>query len=73
MIVSHDGTIGAQLRWSVGIKPGAPWEHDFEIANASVSVLEHWPYGRVRGGAPRYTALVRIGDVGHLGEMATDI
>lgn len=72
-IVSHAGTIGAQLRWSVGMKPEASWEHDFETANASISVLEHWPYGRIKGGAPRYTSLLRVGDTDHLGDMATDI
>ena len=72
-IVSHAGTIDAQLRWSVATNPGAPWDHEFVIANAAVSVLEHWPHGRVRGGAPTYTALPRIGDVEHLGEMVTGI
>ena len=72
-IVSHVGTIVATLRWSLGISPNAPWENDFEVPNASITELEHWPRGRVSGGAPRYTALKRVGDVTHLGELATDI
>ena len=71
-IVSHGGTIEATIRWSLGIGPDVPWEHDFDIRNASITELEHWPHGRVKGGASRYTALLRIGDVKHLGEMATD-
>ena len=71
-VVSHDGTIGATIRWSLGIEPEAPWEHDFDVPNASITELEHWPSGRVKGGAPRYTALLRVGDVKHLGGIATD-
>ena len=71
-VVSHSGTIGAQIRWSLGIAPDAPWDHDFEVPNASITELEHWPRGRVKGGAPRYTALLRVGDVTHLGAIATD-
>ena len=70
-VVSHDGTIGAQLRWALGIGPASPWEHDFDIANASISELQHWPRGQVPDGAPRYTALLRVWDVSHLGGMAT--
>ena len=40
-VVSHGGTIGATIRWSLGIGPEAPWEHDFEIPNASITELEH--------------------------------
>ena len=72
VIVSHAGTIGAQVRWSLGIGPEARWEHDFEAPNASITELEHWPDGRVKGGAPRFTVLLRVGDVNHLGGMATD-
>ena len=71
-VVCHDGTIGATIRWSLGIRPDAPWEHDFDIPNASITELEHWPDGRMRGGAPRYTSLLRVGDVKHLSGMATD-
>ena len=71
-IVSHAGTIGATIRWSLGVGPDAPWEHDFDVSNASITELEHWPHGRVKRGAPRYTSLLRVGDVKHLGELATD-
>ena len=71
-IVSHDGTTGAIIRWSLRIGPDAAWEHDFDIPNASITELEHWPHGRIRGGAPRYTALLRVGDVKHLTGIATD-
>ena len=71
-VVSHDGTIGATIRWSLGIEPDAPWEHDFDVPNASITELEHWPSGRIRGGAPRYTSLLRVGDVKHLGGIATE-
>ena len=57
-VVSHAGTIGATIRWSQGIGPDAPWEHDFEVPNASITELEHWPHGRIKGGAPRYTSLL---------------
>ena len=71
-VVSHEGTIGATIRWSLGIGPDAPWDHDFDVPNASITELEHWPHGRVKGGAPRYTSLLRVGDVKHLAGMATD-
>ena len=71
-VVSHAGTIGAQIRWALGIPPDAPWGHDFEAPNASITELEHWPQGRIEGGAPRYTSVLRVGDVRHLGEIATD-
>ncbi len=72
-VVSHSGTIDAQVRWALGIGPHVPWEHDFEAPNASITELEYWPRGRIDGGPPRYTAVLRVGDVNHLGEMATDI
>ena len=71
-VVSQGGTIGATLRWSLGIGPDAPWEHDFEAPNASITELEYWPLGRIPGGAHRYTSMLRISDVRHLGEMATE-
>ena len=71
-VVSHAGTIGATLRWSLGIGPDAAWDHDFEIPPASITELEYWPDGRVEGGAPRYTNIFRVGDTTHLGETATD-
>ena len=71
-VVSHGGTIGAKMRWFLGIGPRAPWEHDFDVPNASVTELEYWPLGRMPGGAPRFTSLLRIGDVRHLAGLATD-
>ena len=72
-IVSHAGTIDATLRWSLGITPASPWQHEFEVANASITELEFWPRGRVRDGAPRYAVLHRVGDIAHLGDLASGI
>ena len=70
-VVCHAGTIDAALRWSLGISPRSPWEYEFEVQNASITVVEYWPKGRIRGGAPRYSVLKRIGDVGHLANLGT--
>jgi probable phosphoglycerate mutase len=72
VVVSHAGTIDAILRWSLGIDPASPWQHEFDIANCSVTELEFWPRGRTPGGAPRYAVLRRIGDVAHLGDLQSD-
>ena len=72
-VVSHAGSIEAKIRWALGIGSEISWGHGFEIPNASITELEHWPKGRAQGGAPRYTSLLRIGDTRHLGEMATDL
>ncbi len=72
-IVSHAGTIEATLRWALGIGPRSAWQHEFDIPIASITEIEFWPEGRVVGGAPRLAVFNRIGDVGHLGDMATDI
>ena len=72
-VVSHAGTIDATLRWALGITPDSPWQHEFDIANASITELEFWPRGRVRGGAPRYAVLRRVGDVTHLGDLVSEI
>ena len=72
-IVAHDGTIGAALRWSLGLAPEHPWQHDFDVPNGSVTEVQFWPRGRVKGGARRYAVLRRIGDVTHLGGLATEV
>jgi broad specificity phosphatase PhoE len=73
-VISHAGTIDAALRWALGITPTVPWMHEFEcLANASITEIEFWPNGRVKGGAPRYAAFRRVGDVAHLGGLITDI
>jgi probable phosphoglycerate mutase len=73
VIVSHAGTIDATLRWALGITPDSPWQHEFEVANASITELEFWPRGRIRGGASRYTVVRRVGDVTHLGDLVSEI
>ena len=73
MVVSHAGTIDATLRWALGITPDTPWQHEFELANASITELEFWPRGRIRGGASRYAVLRRVGDVTHLGDLVSEI
>jgi 2,3-bisphosphoglycerate-dependent phosphoglycerate mutase len=72
-VVSHAGTIDATLRWSLGTTPASPWQHEFEVANASITELEVWPRGRIRGGASRYTVLRRVGDVTHLDGIVSEI
>lgn len=72
-IVSHAGTIDATLRWALGIDPRSPWQHEFDLPNASITEIEYWPTGRIVGGAPRYAVLRRIGDARHLGAMSTDM
>src|SRR5215210_843621 len=73
VVVSHAGTIDATLRWALGITPDSPWQHEFEVANASITELEFWPHGRIRGGASRYTVLRRVGDVTHLDDIVSEI
>ena len=65
-VVAHAGTIDGAINWAMGRGPGAPWMHDFPIANASITELIHWPRGRVAGGAPRYTEFVSVGSLAHL-------
>ena len=72
VVVAHGGTINAVMRWSLGISPASPWQHEFDISNASVTELEFWPRGRIRGGAPRYAALYRVGDTAYLGGLGSD-
>ena len=72
-VVSHAGTIDATLRWALGMTPDSPWQHEFEVTNASITELEFWPRGRVRGGASRYAVLRRVGDVSHLDDLVSEI
>ena len=73
VVISHAGTIEMSIRWSLGVDQRSPWQHEFAgLQNASITEIEFWPHGRVTGGAPRYSVLRRIGDVGHLGDLVTD-
>ena len=72
-VVSHAGTIDATIRWSLGIAPDSPWQHEVDVANASITELDLWPRGRTAGGSPRYAVLRRVGDVAHLGDLATEL
>lgn len=72
-VFAHSGTIDAALRWAVGLPPDSVWQHEFDLANASISEIEYWPRGRVAGGSPRYAVLWRIGDVAHLGRLVSDL
>ena len=73
IVITHAGVIDAAMRWCVGLPSDAPWIHDFPLSNGSLTEVEYWPQGRVDGGAPRYSAVVRIGDVTHLVECKTEI
>ena len=72
-VVSHAGTIDAVLRWSLGLAPDTPWQHEFDVSNGSITELEVWPRGRTKGGAPRYAAIRGVGDVGHLGGLVSEL
>jgi probable phosphoglycerate mutase len=72
-VFAHSGTIDAALRWAVGLPPDSVWQHEYNLANASVTQVEYWPRGRVAGGSPRYAVLWRIGDVAHLGTLVSDL
>ena len=72
-IFAHAGTIDAAIRWSLGMSPGASWQHEFDISNASITEVQCWPGGRVSGGAPRYAALYRVGNATHLGDLTSEI
>lgn len=73
VIVAHSGTIDAAIRWAVGLPPESHWQHDFNLANASITEIEFWPRGRLASGAPRYAAMLRIGDVAHLIGLHSEI
>ena len=72
-VVAHSGTIDAALRWSVGLASASPWQHEFDLANGSITELSFWPQGRAPGGSPRYAVLRCIGDVAHLGDLISDL
>jgi broad specificity phosphatase PhoE len=72
-VFAHSGTVDATIRWALGFQPDSLWQHEFALATASISEIEFWPYGRIRGGAPRYSVLQRIGDVTHLGGYYSEI
>ena len=72
-VISHAGTIDMTLRWALGVPATNPLEYEFEFANSSISEIEFWPQGRIRGGAPRYAVLRRLGDVGHLSGLITEL
>ncbi|MBI1927991.1 histidine phosphatase family protein [Candidatus Poribacteria bacterium] len=72
-VIAHAGTIDAAIRWSVGLGPASAWQHEFDLANGSITELEFWPQGRVPGGAPRYAVLRCVGDVAHLGDLISDL
>ena len=67
------GTTDAVLRWALGFGPDAPWQMECDVSNASITVLEVWPHGRIQGGAPRHAAIGPIGDAAHLGALASDL
>jgi broad specificity phosphatase PhoE len=73
VVVSHAGTMEAVLRWAVGLSPEAPWQHEFNLPNASLTELECWPGGRVEGGAPRYVSVGAVGATAHLAGLVTDL
>jgi broad specificity phosphatase PhoE len=72
-IYTHAGTIDAIFRWAIGIKFSEPWLFELDISNASITEFIIWPKGRMVNGAPRYTALQRIGDIHHLNSNVSNI
>ncbi len=73
LVFAHSGTIDAAIRWALGFTPESPWQHDFDLANASITEIDFWPRGRIRNGAPRYAALRRVGDTKHLGDLVSEL
>jgi probable phosphoglycerate mutase len=72
-LFSHAGTIDAAFRWALAIPAHAPWQHELDLRNASISELVYWPDGRAPESAPRYAIVRRVADVAHLdGELVTD-
>jgi broad specificity phosphatase PhoE len=63
VLVTHAGVIDAIVRWAVGLTSRNPWLAEVEVPHASVTEIWHWPRGRTRDGAPRYSVLRRLGDV----------
>ena len=72
-VICHAGTIDAAIRWALTIPPTNPWQHEFDLPNASITEIAFWPSGRIRGGAPRYASVLRVGDVRRLGDLVTEI
>jgi broad specificity phosphatase PhoE len=72
-VFAHSGTIDAAIRWALGFSPDSLWQHEFDLATASVTEIKFWPRGRTHGGAPRYSVIQRIGDVAHLGDLVSDL
>ncbi len=68
ILVTHTGVIDIIGRWIFGIGGQSPWTTEIEAPHASVTEFVCWPQGRHPGGAPRYHALRRPGDVQHLDE-----
>ena len=62
----HSGVIDAIVRWAFGHTPEVPWTTEVAVPHGSITELQHWPEGRHRGGAPRHTLLIRVGDTSHL-------
>ena len=53
-------------RASQGLPADADWLAEAELPNASITEVEHWPHGRRDDGAPVFSLIRRIGNVGHL-------
>jgi len=66
VLVTHAGVINAALRWAVGMASNNGWFFGAVTPRGSVTEIEHWPRGRHEEGAPRYSVLHRLGDVGGL-------
>jgi broad specificity phosphatase PhoE len=62
----HGGVIDAIVRWAFGHTPDTPWTTEVAVPHGSITELQYWPTGRHLRGAPRYTLLIRVGDIGHL-------
>jgi broad specificity phosphatase PhoE len=73
VLVTHSGVIDAAIRWCIGVPAESPWMHDFPLSNASITEVEFWPHGRVDGGAPRYSAFLRVADCSHILDCASDM
>lgn len=66
VLVTHAGVIDAALRWTFGLTSTMGWMVEAMAPHGSVTEIEHWPRGRHELGAPRYSALHRLGDVSWL-------
>ena len=43
VVVCHAGTIDVAIRWSLGIGPRVPLQHEFDAKNASITEIEFCP------------------------------